>query len=59
MRKWYLFGFVVLAVGLIAPAGYAGEEAAAAPAEEAAPVPEAPPAPSLPLDAQAPRQVNM
>ena len=30
MRKWYLFGFVVLAVGLIAPAGYAGEEAAAA-----------------------------
>ncbi len=65
MRKWYLFGFVVLAVGLIAPAGYAGEEAAAAPAPEAAPAPapEAAPAPApappLPLDTEAPRQVNV
>ena len=53
MRKWYVFGFVVLAVGLIAPIGYAEDEAAPAPAEEA------PPAPVLPLDAQAPRQVNV
>ncbi|MFO7975789.1 MAG: hypothetical protein R6V12_14275 [Candidatus Hydrogenedentota bacterium] len=48
MRKWYLFGLIVLLVGLIAPAGFAGEEA---PAEEAPPPP--------PPDEAAPKQVNV
>ncbi len=51
MRKWCLFGLIVLLVGLVAPVVFAGEEAAAPPPP--------PPPPPPPVDKEAPKQVNV